>query len=84
MHFTDWVKANIITQPGSFITNKRLYEEYERATESPARVSEDKFYKEIEPVMFGLHIKPGRFKDKMGRGFQFIPLLPQNTKDFVS
>ena len=74
MHLIDWVKGNVWSQPGSFVTTKSLYNQYKNATEETGLVTEDKFYKEIELLMFGLNIKPGRAKKKMGRGFLGIRL----------
>ena len=81
MVFIDWVKISIIPQPGNFITAKELFEVYKKTTKNSALISEDKFYKEIEPVMYALNIKPGRAKGKTGRGFRGIAILPQNINE---
>ena len=60
MYFNDWVKTHICLAPGAFTSVKDLYAAYKRNTSDPnALITEDLFYKEIEPVMFGLNIKPG-------------------------
>ena len=78
MHLIDWVKGSITAQPGSFVTAKELFNQYKLDTTETAQVTEDLFYKEIQPLMFGLNIKPGRFKGRQGRGYQGISFTPYN------
>ena len=75
MNLIDWLKTNVGTEQGSFVSAKEMYCLYISDTERTAQVSEDLFFKEIEPIMFGLNMKPGKVRGRRaGRGYEGIVL----------
>ena len=74
MRFTDWVKTRVVLKPNTFTCVKDLYFTYKADTQPEEQITEDLFYKEIGPVMYGLGIKPGRIRGKVGRGFLGISI----------
>ena len=76
MNLIDWLKTNVGTEQGSFVSAKEMYCLYISDTERTAQVSEDLFFKEIEPIMFGLNMKPGKVRGRRaGRGYEGQRLL---------
>ena len=74
--------SSIVQQPGCFITTKDLYKHYQNDTSF--QVYEDLFSKEIEPLMYGLNIKPGILKNKMGIVFKVLMYYPLIMVLFIS
>jgi len=75
LYLAQWVKSNIVQKPGNFLKTLDLYNSYLEATPSRARVSQELFFKEIEPIMGAYNINPSRVRSKEGRGFIGIGLL---------
>ena len=82
MHFIDWGKENLVPKHGNHVTTRNLFEHYKSLTKEEALVTEDLYYKEIESIMFGLHLSPGRVKTKLGRGYQGIGFREQSRCGF--
>ena len=76
MNFNDWVKTHVFLPPGGFTSVKELYAAYKETNDPKALITEDLFYKEIEWLIFGLNIKPGRSRGKQGRNFLNTHISP--------
>ena len=72
LQLADWVKENLVSSPGNYVTTKSLFEHYKLLTEKKALVTENVFSKQLESIMFALMFYPGRVKTRQGRGYQGI------------
>lgn len=69
-----WVKTSISVQPNNKLRSSDMYNNYIASTNPTARVSENVFYKEIEPIMRACKLNPDRFRDREGRGYTGITI----------